>query len=86
MPNLYFLRDSQGMEADLVYQKNHHELIPMEIKSSLTWTPDFCRNLKKIQKLSEKIQPGYVVYAGDLTPEIDGVTFVNFRQMGMLVT
>ncbi|MGE4564881.1 MAG: ATP-binding protein [Victivallaceae bacterium] len=85
LPNLYFLRDSQGLEADLVYQKSHNELIPVEIKSGMTWNQDFCRNLRKLQKLSDKFAPGYVVYAGDLTPEIEGIKFLNFMNTASLV-
>ncbi len=85
LPNLYFLRDSQGLEADLVYQKDHSTLIPVEIKSSMTWNRDFCRNLLKLRKLSDKFTPGYVVYAGSLTPEIEGIRFLNFRNTASFV-
>ena len=86
LPNLYFLRDSQGLEADLVYQKNNNELIPVEIKSGMTWNRDFCKNLLKLRKLSDKFAPGYVIYAGDLTPEIDGVRFLNFKDTASVIT
>jgi len=79
MPNLYFLRDSQGLESDLVFQKSRSELIPIEIKGGMTWSKDYCKNLVRVRKLSKKFSPGYVIYAGDLTPEIDGIKFVNFK-------
>ena len=78
-PDLYFLRDSQGLEADLLFQKSHNELIPIEIKGGMTWNKDFCRNLLKLRKLSDKFTSGYVIYAGDLTPEIEGLKFLNFK-------
>ena len=78
-PDLYFLRDSQGLEADLLFQKSHNELIPIEIKGGMTWNKDFCRNLLKLRKLSGKFTSGYVIYAGDLTPEIEGIKFLNFK-------
>lgn len=78
-PDLYFLRDSQGLEADLLFQKSHNELIPIEIKGGMTWNKDFCRNLLKLRKLSDKFTSGYVIYAGDLTPEIEGIKFLNFK-------
>lgn len=78
-PDLYFLRDSQGLEADLLFQKSHNELIPIEIKGGMTWNKDFCRNLLKLRKLSGKFTPGYVIYAGDLTPKIEGIKFLNFK-------
>ena len=79
MPNLYFLRDSQGLEADLLFRKSHYELIPIEIKGGMTWNKDFCRNLLKLRKLSDKFVSGYVIYSGDLTPEIEGIKYLNFK-------
>ena len=82
---LYFIRDSQGLEADLLFHKNNQTLIPVEIKGGMTWNKDFCKNLLKFRKLSEKFQPGFVIYSGDLTPEIDGIRFLNFKDTGTAV-
>lgn len=86
MPNLYFLRDSQGLEADLLFQKSHNELIPIEIKGGMTWNKDFCRNLLKLRKLSDKFVSGYVIYSGDLIPEIDGIKYLNFKNTASAVS
>ena len=86
MPNLYFLRDSQGLEADLLFQKSHNELIPIEIKGGMTWNKDFCRNLLKLRKLSDKFVSGYVIYSGDLTPKIDGIKYLNFKETASAVS
>lgn len=82
IPDLYFLRDSQGTEVDLIYRKSHDELIPIEIKSSMTWNKDFAKNIKKVQKLSDKFKRGYVVYSGDLTPTVENVSFINYKNLG----
>ncbi len=81
IPDLYFLRDSQGTEVDLIYRKSHDELIPIEIKSSMTWNKDFAKNIKKVQKLSDKFKCGYVVYSGDLTPTVENVSFINYKNL-----
>ena len=86
LSNLYFLRDSQGLEADLLFQKSHNELIPIEIKGGMTWNKDFCRNLLKLRKLSDKFIFGYVIYSGDLTPEIDGIKYLNFKNTASAVS
>jgi hypothetical protein len=86
MPNLYFLRDSQGLEADLLFRKSHNELIPIEIKGGMTWNKDFCRNLLKLRKLSDKFVSGYIIYSGDLTPEIDGIKYLNFKETASAVS
>jgi predicted AAA+ superfamily ATPase len=86
MPELYFMRDSQGLEADLVFRANHDKLIPIEIKGGMTWNKDFCKNLLKLQKISPKFDKGYVVYAGELTPEVDGIKFVNFKNTASVLS
>ena len=79
MPELYFLRDSQGLEVDLIFRASHDRLVPIEIKGGSTWNKDFCKNLLKLRKLSPKFGNGYVIYSGDLTPEIDGIKFLNYK-------
>jgi hypothetical protein len=32
-----------------------------------------------VRKLSPKFGSGYVIYSGNLTPEVDGVKFLNFK-------
>jgi len=85
MPELYFLRDSKGLEADLVCRKNHQELIPIEIKAGSTWNSDFYRNLKTLHALSDKFAPGYVIYSGEPTPAIEGIRFLNFKDTGSII-
>lgn len=86
MPELYFLRDSQGLEADLVFRKNHDFLITIEIKGGITWNKDFGKNLIKLQKLSPKFKNGFVIYAGELTPEVAGIKFVNFKDTASVIS
>ncbi len=62
---LYFWRDSQGHEIDLLFE-NDSELVPVEIKSGQTITPDYFKGIEYLQKLT-KATPGnrgFVVYAG----------------------
>jgi predicted AAA+ superfamily ATPase len=86
MPELYFMRDSQGLEADLVFRANHDKLIPIEIKGGMTWNKDFCKNLFKLQKISKKFDNGYVIYAGEITPEVDRIKFVNFKDTASVLS
>ena len=84
LPELYFMRDSQGLEVDLVFRRSHDCLVPIEIKGGSTWNKDFCKNIHKVRKLSAKFTNGYVVYSGDLTPEIDGVKFLNYKNISSI--
>ena len=83
---LYFLRDSGGTEVDLLFRKSHEQLIPIEIKGGMTWNKEFASNVIKLRKLSSKFTDGFVVYSGELTPEINDVKFINFKDSAKLVT
>ncbi len=80
MPELYFLRDSKGLEVDLVFRSSHSHLVPIEIKGGMTWNKDFSKNLLKVRSLSEKFSPGYVIYSGDLSAEVNEVKYLNFKE------
>ncbi len=75
--NLYFFRDSNGMEIDLL-QSAGRILYPMEIKAARTYSKDFTKNIAKFQKLSDKTGPGSVVYAGDSEQKLGDTQLVNF--------
>lgn len=78
-PVIYFYRDSNGNEVDLLIKnKDKYDLV--EIKSSATFNPDFLKGIK----VFERAFPGLtarkcVVYAGEDKGEIDGVEILNFR-------
>ena len=84
-PDLYFFRDSAGAEVDVLFRKSHDVLVPTEIKGGMTWNPDFAANITKLRKLSPKFTGGFVVYGGDMTPVIDNVKFVNFKDADQTV-
>lgn len=64
-PDLYFFRDQRGFEIDLLLNDNH-KLHPFEIKSGRTFVSDWTKNLRHFAERDERIQPGTVIYAGDL--------------------
>ena len=70
-PRLYFWQDSNRNEIDLIYEKQRR-LIPIEIKSAMTWHRDFAANLARFQRTIPDAEGGYVIYAGDLFPKGDG--------------
>lgn len=66
--NLYFWRDHKGHEIDLIADEGAF-LNPTEIKSSMTFHPDFLKNLKYFNKLqspdcNSEAPIGECVYAG----------------------
>lgn len=63
--SLFFYRDSNGIEVDLIFKKGR-DLYPIEIKSSLTWHNDFTKAIHRFYKISGRKNPGCIVYGGDL--------------------
>jgi len=64
--NLYFWRDNSGHEIDCIIDKGH-TLVPLEIKSGKTISPDFFKGLRFWSKISGA-EGGHMVlvYAGDM--------------------
>lgn len=76
LPNLYFFRDSNGLEVDILWQKGR-QLIPIEVKSSATYHPSLIKGLKRFQKVLYCNQQ-YLVSAGDVGAISEGVNFARF--------
>lgn len=78
-PQLYFYRDSQKNEVDVIFQRGH-QLIPIEIKSSKTFNKEFFKHLSFFQKLAKERAPnGFVVYCGEREQLLDFNHLVNFK-------
>jgi len=80
LANLYFYRDSNGLEADLLVQKGR-QLLPMEIKSSTTYRPELLKGLRRVRELSPQMEPALLVYAGEPMTFSDGNRALRFDQM-----
>jgi len=76
-PSLYFWQDSNRNEVDLIYEKQRR-LVPIEIKSAMTWHRDFAANLSKFQRSIPDAEDGYVIYAGDLCPASERFTALGY--------
>ncbi len=70
-PRLYFYRDVSGREIDLLFQQGSR-LIPIEIKSSKTFSSSFLAGLKYFhEQTPQKAEGGALIYAGKQTQKID---------------
>lgn len=79
-PGLYFFRDAHGNEVDLIYQKAN-ELIGIEVKSSMTFTSEFLKNLRFFQKVAGKRnQSNFIIYTGEREQEIEGFSLINYKR------
>ena len=74
---LYFFRDSNGMEIDLL-QASARKLYPFEIKAARTYSSEFAKNIKVFRKLNDKTGDGCVIYSGEQEQKVEEVELVNF--------
>jgi predicted AAA+ superfamily ATPase len=77
--NLYFWRDAQGHEIDVIFEKQRRS-VPIEIKAAMTWNEDLGRGLKWFAKNTPESLPGNLIYAGDLFPESGTFKTVGFMK------
>ncbi len=76
-PDLYFFRDNNQHEVDLIYKRGR-ELIPIEIKSAMTYNNDLIKNVLYFNKINKS--PGaYLVYNGDLVLKQGDIDIINFK-------
>ena len=80
LPNLYFFRDSNGNEVDILFQ-NGRELTAIEVKSSATYKTTLLKGLKRISSLSPQVTRRYLVYSGDYFEFSDGITALKYDQV-----
>ena len=76
IPSLYFWRDSNQNEVDLLQEKDGN-LTAIEIKSSETYHSDFLKGLKYFQKIAPK-SSSKLIYAGNLNQEREGIQISNY--------
>lgn len=65
--NLYFYRDSKGLEVDLIYEAGRN-IFPIEIKSGATVSEDYFKNLKRFLQSYKALPVPYgsaVFYSGN---------------------
>jgi len=83
-PELYFYRDTHGNEVDLLVREAR-KLIPIEIKSAATFTPEFLKGLDKFKAVArDKCAQGFVFYNGNEQYTLKGTKIMNpIRHKGL---
>lgn len=77
--SLYFYRDSNSTEVDLLI-KNGNTYDCYEIKSSSTFHPDFTKGIRSFEKAYPELTGSKnLIYTGEDLPEINGISIKNFR-------
>ena len=84
-PNLYFFRNSKGLEVDLILKENRI-LNLFEIKSGKALNDEFSNKMRKFRELFPKNVTqdsdvhGTVIYSGDAYSSYNNYAFLNFHQ------
>ena len=85
-PHLYYFRDSNGCEVDLVHS-SARQLLPVEIKSAQTFTKSFLKGLHFFEKtVGERALPGVVLYAGSLERDTEEYRLNHFTKIGTILS
>ena len=84
LPGLYFFRDSNGLEVDILLQQGR-AITALEVKSSSTYQSSMLTSLKKLAGLSPALVNAYLVYAGDEISFTGGQRAINFTQVETLL-
>lgn len=83
--NLYFYRDSNQNEVDLIL-KNRDSLSCIEIKSSMTYNSQFEKGLKQIDSgVKEKVEPKAIIYTGDYENNAGDIQLLNYTHLDQLL-
>jgi len=83
-PNLFYFRDSQGNEIDLIY-KTGHELIGVEIKSASTYHSSFKKSLEKFSRNNQNLSRKIIAYAGDNRHLSDQIELIHFKDCNQIM-
>ncbi len=76
-PTIYFWRDSHGHEVDCLIEQGA-ELLPIEIKASMTIQVNFLSGLEYWQELA-RIKQGLLIYGGREELEISNIAIKSWR-------
>lgn len=82
--NLFFYRDSNGVEVDLLL-KNGNDYSAIEIKSSQTYHLEFEIGIQSLSTLLEnRLTNKAILYAGDFENETAEIQLFNYKNMNCL--
>ncbi len=83
IPDLYFFRDSNGNELDLVWQEGS-TLAAAEIKCGSTFSMSLLKGLQRFRALAPEFTKGFLVFNGTAQDLSDGTRIRHFTQADSL--
>jgi predicted AAA+ superfamily ATPase len=83
--NLFFYRDSNGNEVDILFKKAS-AFNAFEVKSAETYSDSFSRGIAAVRKVfGKRLENSYVVYSGKAEREIKDIKLINIKNIGKYV-
>ncbi len=87
-PNLYFFRNSKGLEIDIILKENN-QLSLFEVKSGKALDNEFTKNMEKFRDLyssyiKEDSVKGTVLYSGESFPSYKDYAYIDFHSTARL--
>jgi uncharacterized protein len=79
-PDMFFFRDSNGLEVDLLEIKENGGTEMMEIKSGKTFKPEFLTSMKKLKALDPTLKMN-LVYDGSESVTLSEYRVMNWRKL-----
>lgn len=84
-PNLFYYRDVQRNEIDVIYKRGH-ELIPIEIKSAQTYHSEFLERLRWFQSIAkERTKEAFLIYAGEYEQQVQFAHVLNYKHLSRIL-
>ncbi len=81
--NLYFWRDQNGNEIDVLIDQGM-ETIPLEIKSGMTFRPEHCKTIQKWESISGSARQPILIYGGDTSFGHRNCAIQSWRTLGKM--
>ncbi|MBQ6098138.1 MAG: DUF4143 domain-containing protein, partial [Bacteroidales bacterium] len=79
-PNLFFYRDNQQKEVDVIEETSYHSINAYEIKSARIYNGSFGAGLNYLHKLfGDEVKQSQVIYDGDEELVSDRIGYRNVR-------
>lgn len=85
-PNIYYWRESNGMEIDCIVEVNSEKILAIEIKGGATFHSEFLKNLKPFPDMIQNAKvKKYLIYGGDINQSQGNIQIAGWRDFsGMM--
>ena len=83
-PNLFYVRTEKGVEVDLILRKEG-QLIPFEIKSSMTPNNDFSKSMRTFCNSEPNAGGMNVIYSGEDYDSFQDCSYINYTNIARTI-